>query len=207
MARRAVFAALLTLLALSALGACGGHKQTEPTQACASAAQRAVDAMINQTKKRLDKPGLSEDTKQRILARAKRQEGTGAKMRGAITNRCVEDKWPAAVVDCWNKADDLEAIRTCRKQLPPDAQARLQKDELETFVDGGDATPNAGDATADRRLELLNQAITDAEKQLADAKSEAEVASAKAHLAALREENKRLQEQIDAMRGSAAPSP
>jgi hypothetical protein len=173
--------------------ACGGHKQTEATSSCATAAQHGVDAMINQAKKKLDKPGITDDVKQRLLARMKKVEGTGAKMRGVITNRCVEDKWPAAVVECWSKADELEQIRACRKQLPPDVQARLQKDELEIFVDVPDGTDVAVPAPGtDRRLQILDQAIADATKQLTDAKTAAEMDTARSQLAALQAEREKL---------------
>ena len=201
--RQAVLAAVL------ASAACGGSKQAEPAQACATAAQHGVDAMINQAKGRLASAKVPDDVRARMMARQQKLEGVGAKMRALITNRCVEDKWPTAVVDCWTKAGKLEEIRACRAQLAPEQQARLQKDELDLFAapagpPGFDQTdPGAAfHAPVDPRLETLKRAINDAMKQVAEAKTDAERQAAQAQLDGLQADRKTLEAQIAAASGS-----
>ena len=56
------------------------------------------------------------------------------KLKGVITNRCVEDKWSAEVIDCYAKSAGMADLRACRQKLPPDQQAKLQGEEMQVMM-------------------------------------------------------------------------
>src|SRR5262249_4174571 len=56
------------------------------------------------------------------------------KLKGVITNRCVEDKWSSEVIDCYAKSAGMADLRACRQKLPPDQQAKLQAEELQVMA-------------------------------------------------------------------------
>jgi hypothetical protein len=193
---------MVTRLALVALLAACGSKKT-PTEACAEAAKHGVEAMINQARARISTAELPEDVKARVMDRQQKLEQAGTKMRAVFTNRCVDDKWSGAVLACYNKSVSLEDMRACRKQMSPEQQAKLQRDELDLLAGntgpqnfgGAQADPLSGVA-ADPRITMITSAIADAKKALAEATTDADKATAQAQIDALEVEKKTLEAQV-----------
>jgi hypothetical protein len=183
------------------LAACGSKKT--PTEACAEAAKHGVDTMIAQARGRIAGAELPDDVKARVMERQQKLENAGTKMRAVFTNRCVDDKWSTAALGCFNKAASLDEMRACRKQLSPEQQAKLQRDELDLLAGntgpqnfgGAQSDPLSGVA-ADPRIAMIDSAIADAKKAVADAKTDADRVTAESQLAALEAEKKTLQAQV-----------
>lgn len=208
---------------LAAIAACSG-KQADPTASCAAAARHAVDSMVTQARDRLASAQLADDARARVEARTQQLVDVAPRLAAVITNRCVDDKWPASVIACYRDASSLDAIRTCRKQLSPEQQARLQKDELDLmagpsgppgFVPGSDPTrpsPLEPARPAHLRLEALKHEINEAMKKVASAPNAAAREQLRARLDALIAERDALARQrsgdsapLDA--GATAPQP
>lgn len=194
---------MLRLITLTTLLVACGSKSKDPATACADAAKRGIDAMINQARGRLAASQLPEDIRAQMLERQKRLESAGSKMRAVFTNRCVDDKWTTAVLGCYMKVSSLEDMRACRKQLTAEQQAKLQKDELELLA--GTSGPPGFDqsqpggvlrAPKDPRIDFVDRAINDARKLVADAKTPDEDKAAREQLAALEGEKTQLEGQI-----------
>ncbi len=193
---------MVTRLALVLLLAACGSKKT-PTEACAEAAKHGVDTMIAQARGRIGSAPLPDDVKVRVMERQQKLEHAGGKMRAVFTNRGVDDKWSAAVLGCYNKVTSLDEMRTCRKQLTPEQQAKLQRDELDLLAGntgpqnfgGAQSDPLSGIA-ADPRIAMIESAIEDAKKAIAEAKTDADRTTAESQLAALEAEKKTLQAQV-----------
>jgi hypothetical protein len=48
------------------------------------------------------------------------------KLRGILTTRCTEDKWPAATVECYaTQVKDMSGMRKCRETLPKEQQDKM----------------------------------------------------------------------------------
>lgn len=185
------------------LAACGSKKT--PTEACAEAAKHGVDTMIVQARGRIAGAELPDDVKARVMERQKKLENAGSKMRAVFTNRCVDDKWSSAALGCLNKAASLDELRECRKQLTPEQQAKLQRDELDLLAgnpgpqNGGAQSDPLSGVAVDPRIAMIDSAIADAKKALADAKTDAEKTTAQSQLAALEAEKQTLQAQVAAI--------
>ncbi len=198
---------LVVLALVGALSGCGS-KHADPAQACADAAKQGVDAMINQARGRLAGAQLPDDVRARMMERQKRLEGAGGKMRAVFTNRCVEDKWSNAVLACYRKVTSLEEMRACRRQLTPEQQAKLQKDELEMLA--GVSSPDQAQSgvlapMVDPRITMINNAINDAMKQVADAKTDAERESAKTQLETLQAEKMKIEAEVEQSKTPGRP--
>ena len=49
-----------------------------------------------------------------------------AQLKTIMTNRCTEDHWPAAVINCYaTQVTDMASMKKCRETLPPDQQQKL----------------------------------------------------------------------------------
>jgi hypothetical protein len=58
------------------------------------------------------------------------------KLRGILTTRCTEDKWPAATVECYaTQVKDMQGMRTCRETLPAEHQQKMMA-EIRTVMMG-----------------------------------------------------------------------
>ncbi|MEO8846347.1 MAG: hypothetical protein ABI591_33300 [Kofleriaceae bacterium] len=115
---------ILFCTALTLLG-CGSKKGAGN---CAEAIGKGVDTMMAAGAKRMENAPPEQKAK---------MEEAAVKLKGVITNRCTEDKWPAEVVDCYSTAQKREDLRNCRAKLPPESAAKLQKEEMEVMIGAG----------------------------------------------------------------------
>lgn len=47
------------------------------------------------------------------------------KLKTIMIRRCTEDKWPAAVIKCYETVDSMAGMKKCREGLDPAASERL----------------------------------------------------------------------------------
>ena len=117
------------ILFCSALALVGfGCKKGSSASSCADAINKGVDTMMAAGAKRME--GAPPDMKAKM-------EETAVKLKGVITNRCTEDKWPADVIDCYSKAQKRTDLRDCRNKLPEDQQQKLQAEEQSVMLGAG----------------------------------------------------------------------
>jgi hypothetical protein len=62
-----------------------------------------------------------------------------AKLKTILTTRCTEDKWPAAVVDCYAKSTDMMSMKQCREMLPADQKEKVIGEIRAVMMAGGGA--------------------------------------------------------------------
>jgi hypothetical protein len=103
-------------VALALLAACGKSGPDRNAQ-CTTAAHDAITA--------LGSNAAAHDVAPRFEA--------------TLKNHCIDDKWPAASIECYRKATSFDAMRACRDALPSDARTKLQTAELD-LLGGGAAT-------------------------------------------------------------------
>lgn len=103
-------------LALALVAACGKAGPDRNAQ-CKTAAHDAITALVTNA-------GAHDI--------APRFEAT-------LENHCIDDKWPAASIECYRKATSFDAMRACRDALPADARTKLQTAELD-LLGGGTAS-------------------------------------------------------------------
>lgn len=189
--------------------ACSG-KQADPSASCAAAARHAVDGMVKQARDRLAAPQLAGDARARAEARTQQLVDLAPRLVATITNRCIDDTWPAGVIACYRAASSLEAIRACRKQLSPERDARLQKDELDLMagpsgppgfvqghaIDPSRASPLEPPPPRHPRLEALKHEINEAMKKVASAPNAVAREQLRARLDALIAERDALQRRL-----------
>jgi hypothetical protein len=117
------------ILFCSALALVGfGCKKGSSASSCADAINKGVDTMMAAGAKRME--GAPPDMKAKM-------DETAVKLKGVITNRCTEDKWPAEVIDCYSKAQKRTDLRDCRNKLPEDQQQKLQSEEQAVMLGAG----------------------------------------------------------------------
>jgi hypothetical protein len=186
---------LVAALALLALG-CGN--QAAPTS-CADAAKRGVDGLLKRA---------HEQHNDKLDAVAPR-------LRALIENRCTDDRWPAAVIDCYAVIASMEDMRACRAKLAPAHQARLEHEELDLFA-GGSGPPGFGSAAPAtspevKRLEAtvrsLNSKLAEETKQQAVAASDAEREAARSAVVRTQQALRVANDALAAARVSAAQRP
>jgi hypothetical protein len=118
--------AILFCSALALVGA--GCKKGSSASSCADAINKGVDTMMAAGAKRME--GAPPEMKAKM-------DEMAVKLKGVITNRCTEDKWPADVIDCYSKAQKRTDLRDCRNKLPADQQAKLQSEETSVMLGAG----------------------------------------------------------------------
>ncbi len=116
-----------TILFCSALALLGCKKGSSASN-CADAINKGVDTMMAAGAKRMENAPAE--------MKAKMDEAA-VKLKGVITNRCTEDKWPAEVITCYASATKREDLRDCRAKLPQDQQAKLQSEEMQVMMGAG----------------------------------------------------------------------
>ena len=52
--------------------------------------------------------------------------GVKEKLQAIYTKHCTENKWPVEVLQCFESAVGMAAMKACRGKLPPDQGAKLQ---------------------------------------------------------------------------------
>lgn len=200
--------ATIALLGASLVAASACRQRKDPGGACDAAARNGVDAMIKQSRARIEDAQLPDDIKKQIVDRQKRVEDAGARMRAVFASRCVDDKWAPDVVSCFVTGTTLDEMRACRTKLTPAQHAALQTAELELLA-GGEVTPpvaastelpvRSGVGSADPRLAMIERAIADAQEAVAKATDDSERQQAREQLLALEAERKVLEIQIYAV--------
>ena len=105
-----------------------GCKKGSSASSCADAINKGVDTMMAAGAKRME--GAPPEMKAKM-------DEMAVKLKGVITNRCTEDKWPADVIDCYSKAQKRTDLRDCRNKLPQDQQAKLQSEETSVMLGAG----------------------------------------------------------------------
>lgn len=193
--------ATIALLGASLLATSACKQRKDPGSACEAAARNGVDAMIKQSRARVDDAQLPDDIKKQIVDRQKRVEDAGSRMRAVFASHCVDDKWAPEVVTCFVSGKTLDEVRACRAKLTPAQHAALQTAELELLA-GGEVTqalpPTVAPGT-DPRLVMIERAIADAQDGVAKAQTDEERHQAKMQLASLQAERKILEMQIYAV--------
>jgi len=159
---------LVVAIAAALLGC--GNKSSDATSKCSAAAQQGVDAMVKRAHERIAMApaDMRADTEQRT----QQLDALAPRLRALIANRCVDDKWSAAVIDCYANVTEMDGLRDCRGKLPAEQQARMQKEELDLFAGAlgpagfGSAAPATSPEVAKLESELrrLNAALADAAK-------------------------------------------
>lgn len=177
----------LVIVLVVALG-CGKRADTA-TSKCAEAAQQGVDAMVARAKDRLAKAPLPPDVRTKMEERTHKLEELAPRLRAVLTNRCVDDKWPAEVISCHAKASTMDEVRKCRAQLSPEQLARVQREELDLMA-GAMGPPGFGSAALAPRtpevaqledeLRQLNTQLADAVKKTSQATTDADRDAARA---------------------------
>ena len=132
----------MKMIAIVVVAAMGCGNKSSGTNACADAIGKAVDQMTSVRKDVTAK--LPADQKAKLEERATRMDEMTGKLKGAITKRCVEDQWAAAVIDCYATASSMPGMKACRDKLPPEQSAKLKADEMAVMMGamGGDAAPH-----------------------------------------------------------------
>jgi hypothetical protein len=77
------------------------------TQACVDVSAHIADTLIAGATDATQKAALEQD-RQKIIRRS--AEG------------CTKDQWPAASIECFNKATTIPAMQVCGKDLKPPAE-------------------------------------------------------------------------------------
>jgi len=67
-------------------------------------------------------------------------------LQAVYTRRCIEDKWPVAVLRCHAGATSMSAMKLCRGRLPREQSAKLQAEIMRVMNVGLDKTPPSGPA-------------------------------------------------------------
>jgi hypothetical protein len=108
------------LLALVLVG-CGS--KPSQTSTCADAIGKGVDQLVG--KRQADGGAVPPALAERMT-----------KLKQVLVNRCTEDKWSTEIMDCYAKAATREDFKACRSKLAPEAQAKLQMEEMAIMTTG-----------------------------------------------------------------------
>ncbi len=188
-ARTASLAASLVIAAVVPAG-CGKHEAGRTAMSCDEAARRAVDGLVKRTHDRLAGAKLPDDVRASMEERAAKLDAMAPRLRAVIANRCADDRWPPAVIECHAKVTTMDEVRACRAHLSKDQQANVQRDELDLLA-GAQGLPGFGAAPQVRSPEVarleqevrrLNSELADAQRDLEGARDDAERASARAEV-------------------------
>jgi len=204
---------LVIALLLASTLACG-NKSASATSRCAEAAQKGVDAMVARAHERANSAQLPADVRAKIEERTKQLEATAPRLRAVITNRCVDDKWPAAVIDCYAKVTSMDESRACRATLSPEQQAKVQKEELDLFAGamgppgfGSGRVPSSPEiARLEAELREQNAKLAAAAKKLEAATTEVERQAAKGEMQGIQQQMQAINDMLAAARANAAGS-
>ncbi|HEU0034295.1 MAG TPA: hypothetical protein VFQ53_26915 [Kofleriaceae bacterium] len=98
----------LVVVALLVVAGCKKHPP-DPRLACRAAADHAVERSLEQlrTAMKRDSPPLEP-----------------AGLRAGLTDACVEDRWPAPVIECFAHATELAP---CKAKLTPEQRAHVTR--------------------------------------------------------------------------------
>jgi hypothetical protein len=111
------------------LSACSA-KPVDRAKACGEAGRNSVDVMVKAARARLDDPRIPADARAQITSRTETLDALAPRQKAVVTNRCLDDAWPSAVIGCYTRAVSLDEVRACRAQLSTEQASALQRDEL-----------------------------------------------------------------------------
>jgi hypothetical protein len=118
-----------TCMMIAALALAGCSKKSAGSSDCASAVDKGVQTMMAGSLEH-----APEDQKAGLQAAMKE---TGDKLKDILTKHCVDDKWSADVVDCYNKATSQPEIRACRTKLPADQAEKIGQEVRQVMMSNG----------------------------------------------------------------------
>ncbi|HEX5062552.1 MAG TPA: hypothetical protein VFV99_24435 [Kofleriaceae bacterium] len=205
---------LVIALVLASAFACG-KKSPSATSQCADVAQKGVDAMVARAHERAASAQLPADIRAKIEERTKQLDALAPRLRAVITNRCVDDKWPAEVIECYGKVTSMEESRACRAKLSPEQQAKVQKEELDLYA-GAMGPPGFGSAHVPTSPEITkleaelrdeNAKLAAAAKKLEGATTDADRAATKAEMQSLQQQMQATNDELAKARANAASTP
>lgn len=174
---------VVAALVAASLAGCG-KRGADPTTHCADAAQHQVDALL-------------------AHPHAAKLDEIAPRLRALIANRCADDRWPAAAIECTAKAASMDDVRACREKLTPDQRSKMQAAELDLYTEtsGPPGFGSAAPPATSPEIEKLQGELRDLNTQLADAVK-------KGDQAALRDVQTKMAEinaKLAAARSPAAP--
>jgi hypothetical protein len=214
-------------VAFALLTACGKsspdrNASSSHAAQCTSAAHDAIAALVTNAHAHASDASLGPAERAAVEARNKNLEAVAPRFEATLKNHCIDNKWPAASIDCYRKATSFDAMRACRNALPADAQTKLQTAELDLLGGGTQSSPpglapeparapltkaehdaavaEANDLAA--QMKQLGAKINDASQKLAAA-GDADRAAAKAELDALTRQADELRTKLAAAQARA----
>jgi len=116
-----------TILFVAALALVGCSKKSENNSAQAATGPSCADAIAKAVGAMPAGPGGGD---------------VQTKLKDIMTTRCTEDKWPAAVVECYaTQVTDMASMKKCREQIPGPAQQKLMGEIRTVMMNAGGAGP------------------------------------------------------------------
>src|SRR5690242_20084198 len=112
------------ILFVAALSLAGCSKKASTSQ-CNSSIGKAVDNMMAMRDK------LPPDQQKMLDDRAAKFEEIASKMKDVMAKDCVEQKWSADVLKCFDTASTREDIQKCQGMLPADQGQKLKADVMQ----------------------------------------------------------------------------
>ncbi|HEU4727187.1 MAG TPA: hypothetical protein VFT22_04845 [Kofleriaceae bacterium] len=104
---------MIVCVALLALAGCGSKKSSESSE-CEVAIGKGLASYADKIKSMSPTPQAQEGR----LAMIDR-------LRGTLTKRCTEDKWPPNVVTCFSTVESMRDIQTCQARLSDEQRTKL----------------------------------------------------------------------------------
>lgn len=193
--RKVRLAVGLALLAVTACGKSGPDRKAQ----CTTAARDAVAALMANAHAHATDASLGPSERASVEARNKALDAVAPRFEAILRNHCIDDKWPTASIDCYEKSTSFDAMRACRDQLPPAAQTKLQTDEID-LIGGANAPPPPGLAPT---VEAPHAPITKAEHDAAVAEANELAAQMKDLGAKINDASQKLSTATDANRAAA----
>jgi len=198
--------------------ACGNKQADRLPQQCADAVGVGIGTMVQRAQLRIATSQLPDDVRAKMSERSQQLDALAPRLRAVLTNRCVEDRWKHDVIDCYAKITTMEDMRHCRGQLPPEHQAKLQREELDLMA-GNTGPPGFGSsavpagatpeiAKLEAELRATNDRLNAAVKALADAQSDEQRRAANETMLAVQRDMEAINQRLTAARANAAaPAP
>lgn len=119
-----------TILFVAALAIIGCSKKDESKSAQAAGGPSCADAIAKAVGAMPAGPGGGD---------------VQAKLKDIMTTRCTEDKWPAAVVECYaTQVTDMASMKKCREMIPGPEQQKLMGEIRSVMMQAGGAGPMHG---------------------------------------------------------------
>ena len=123
------------ILFVAALSLAGCSKKATTSQ-CNSSIGKAVDNMMAQGKARMKamRDKLPPDQQKMLDDRAAKFDEIATKMKDVMAKDCVDQKWSADVLKCFDTASTREDIQKCQGMLPADQGQKLKADVMQVMM-------------------------------------------------------------------------